>query len=171
MSIPLSTLNELAPDAFVRAAGPLFEHSPWIAERAAGGRPFGSVEAMHAGLLAVVAAATVEEQVGLIAAHPDLAGKLAVAGELTEHSTAEQKTARLDRLSAEDFARISGWNEAYRAKFGFPFVICVRDHTQAGIFEAFERRLANSREAEIETALAQIGRIGWHRLQALVGAA
>lgn len=171
MSFDLSVLNEMSAADFIRTAGPLFEHSPWIAERAAAARPFVSVEAMHGELVAVVARASVDEQVGLIAAHPDLAGKLALAGELTADSTAEQKTARLDRLSPEDFARISALNDAYRAKFGFPFVICVRDHTQAGIFEAFERRVASDRATEIDTALAQIARIGWHRLRALVGVA
>ncbi|MEY4488851.1 MAG: 2-oxo-4-hydroxy-4-carboxy-5-ureidoimidazoline decarboxylase [Verrucomicrobiota bacterium] len=168
MPFNLSTLNVLPAADFVRAAGPLFEHSPWIAERAAAARPFATLEAMHQTLVAVVAAASNAEQVGLIAAHPDLAGKLAVAGLLTADSTAEQKTARLDRLSPADFTRITALNDAYRAKFDFPFVICVRDHTQAGIFEAFEQRVANSREAEIKTALAQIARIAWHRLQALV---
>lgn len=171
MPFDLPTLNRMPVADFVATAGPLYEHSPWIAERAAVARPFASVEAMHAALVAVIAAASVEEQVGLIAAHPDLAGKLAVAGRLTADSTAEQKTARLDRLSPEDFARITALNDAYRARFGFPFVICVRDHTQAGIFEAFEKRVASERAVEIETALAQIARIGWHRLQALVGAA
>ena len=170
MSFDLHTLNQMSAADFTAAAGPLYEHSPWIAERAAGARPFASVEALHGELVAVVARATLAEQVGLIAAHPDLAGKLALAGGLTAESTAEQKTARLDRLSPEDFARITALNDAYRAKFVFPFVICVRDHTQAGIFEAFERRVASDRAAEIETALAQIARIGWHRLQALVGA-
>lgn len=171
MSFDLHTLNQMSAADFTAAAGPLYEHSPWIAERAAAARPFASVEAMHRELVAVVARATLDEQVGLIAAHPDLAGKLALAGGLTADSTAEQKTARLDRLSPADFARITALNDAYRAKFGFPFVICVRDHTQAGIFEAFERRVASDRATEIETALAQIARIGWHRLQALVGAA
>jgi OHCU decarboxylase len=163
----ISTLNALSAAEFVRVAGPLFEHSPWIAERAAAARPFATLDAMHQRLVEVVAAATEAEQVGLIAAHPDLAGKLAVAGKLTAESTAEQKTARLDQLSPADFARITVLNDAYRAKFGFPFVICVRDHTQAGIFEAFEQRVANPREAEIKTALAQIARIAWHRLQTL----
>lgn len=167
----LPALNQLPAAEFTRVAGPLYEHSPWIAERAAAARPFASVEAMHAALVAVIAAASTAEQVGLIAAHPDLAGKLAVAGQLTAESTAEQKTARLDQLSAADFARITALNDAYRAKFGFPFVICVRDHAQSEIFTAFEKRVASDRATEIETALAQIARIGWHRLRALVGAA
>jgi 2-oxo-4-hydroxy-4-carboxy-5-ureidoimidazoline decarboxylase len=171
MPLNLSALNVLPAAEFVRVAGPLFEHSPWIAERAASARPFATLVAMHNALVSAVAAATEAEQVGLIAAHPDLAGKLAVSGLLTAESTAEQKTACLDRLSPADFARITALNDAYRAKFGFPFVICVRDHTQAGIFEAFEQRVANPRDAEIKTALAQIARIAWHRLQDLVTAA
>lgn len=162
------TLNQLPVAEFTRTAGPLFEHSPWIAERAAARRPFASIEVMHRELLAVVAAATTEEQIALIAAHPDLAGRLAVAGELTAHSQAEQRTARLDQLTPEQFIRMTELNDRYRSRFGFPFVICVRDHSQAEIFDEFERRLANDRPAEIAAALAQIGRIAWHRLVALL---
>jgi len=168
MPYDLTTLNQLPSDEFVRVAGPLFEHSPWIAERAATQRPFESVEKLHASLVAVITEATPDEQVGLIAAHPDLAGKLAVAGRLTADSTAEQKSARLDRLTPEQFDRITALNEAYREKFGFPFVICVLDHQQDEIFDAFETRVAHGREEEIAAALFQIGRIGWHRLQGLL---
>jgi OHCU decarboxylase len=164
----LAMLNDLPKSEFVRIVGPLFEHSPWIAERTWSTRPFTSADALHAALTATVGHATVEEQVALIRAHPDLAGKLAIAGELTEHSTAEQKSARLDRLTAAQFAQITGFNERYRERFSFPFVICVRDHTQESIFSEFDRRLTHERAAEITAALHEITRIAWHRLQALL---
>ena len=169
MSHTLETLNVLQKDDFVRIVGPLFEHSPWIAARAWNARPFASSEKLHATLVEVVRTASNEEQVGLIQAHPDLAGKLAIAGQLTEHSTAEQKSARLDRLTPEQFAHITALNDRYRAAFGFPFVICVKDHTQDTIMSAFEERVNHSRAAEIPAALDQIGRIAWHRLQSLLG--
>ncbi len=157
-------------DEFVSVAGPLFEHSPWIAQAAASFRPFQTVDEMHRALLGVVDASPREMKLALIHAHPDLAGKLAVSGNLTEQSTAEQRSARLDRLSPDQFARMSAFNADYKRRFGFPFIICVRDHTQDQIFEAFERRLTLSADEEMETALVQIGRIAWHRLNDLLPA-
>ncbi len=151
-------------------AGPLFEHSPWIAQAAAALRPFQTVDEMHRALLGVVASSLREKKLALIQAHPDLAGKLAVSGNLTEQSTVEQRSARLDRLSPDQFARMSALNADYKGRFGFPFIICVRDHTQDQIFEAFEHRLTLSLEEEMETALVQIGRIAWHRLNDLIPA-
>lgn len=157
-------------DEFVALAGPLFEHSPWIAEAAAAQRPFRTVDEMHRAMLGVVAGSPLEKKLALIRAHPDLAGKLAISGDLTEQSNTEQRSARLDRLSPDQFARISAWNGRYTTRFGFPFVICVRDHTQEQIFQAFEHRLALSPDEEMETALIQIGRIAWHRLNDLIPA-
>ena len=171
MPFDLVTLNQLPVDDFIRVAGPLFEHSPWIALRAASRRPFASVPDMHAVLVNVVDSATEGEKLALIRAHPDLAGKLAIAGDLTTHSRAEQKSARLDQLTPEQFADITALNERYRKKFEFPFVLCVRDHTQAELFEAFHRRIDHDRSAEMDAALTQIGRIAWHRLLALVASA
>ena len=130
---------------------PLFEHSPWIEERAASRR--------HADLMAVVHAATRDEQLALIRAHPELAGKAAIDRTLTEASAAEQASAGLDRLTPTEFERFHALNTAYRARFGFPFIICVRLTDKAGILAAMEQRLANDREAEIATALRQIGEI------------
>lgn len=160
----LVTLNRLCPEDFIREAGPFFEHSPWIAERAAPHRPFFSPESLHDRLMAIVSDASPEEQLTLIRAHPDLAGKLAISGALTPHSTAEQQSAHLDRLTPGQFQRMSRWNDQYRSQFGFPFVICVRDHSQEQVFEAFQQRLNHDRATEIQTALDQIGRIAWHRL-------
>ena len=171
MTSNLVTLNQLPLDDFIRAAGPLFEHSPWIGLRAGSRRPFASIANMHAVLVDVVNSATETEKLALIRAHPDLAGKLAIAGDLTVHSQAEQKSAQLDQLTPEQFAAMTALNERYRAKFEFPFVLCVRDHTQAEIFEAFHRRIDHDRSTEINAALTQIGRIAWHRLLALVATA
>ena len=140
----------------------LFEHSPWVEARA-GERP--STGDRHADLMAVVHDATPEEQLALIRAHPELAGKAAVDGSLTQASAAEQAGAGLDRLSRAEFDRFHALNAAYRDKFGFPFIICVRLTDKAGILEAMERRLANDRDSEIAEALAQIGEIVRLRLE------
>lgn len=142
----------------------LFEHSPWVEARA-DARP--SCGDRHADLMAVVGDATPDEQLALIRAHPELAGKAAVDGALTEASAAEQASAGLDRLSQAEFDRFHALNTAYREKFGFPFIICVRLTNKAGILAAMERRLANDRDAEIAEALAQIGEIVRLRLETI----
>jgi 2-oxo-4-hydroxy-4-carboxy-5-ureidoimidazoline decarboxylase len=134
----------------------LFEHSPWVEARA-DARP--SSGDRHADLLAVVRNATPEEQLALIRAHPELAGKAAVDGTLTRASAAEQSSAGLDRLTQAEFDRFHALNAAYREKFGFPFIICVRLTDKAGILAAMERRLANDRATEMATAIGQIGEI------------
>lgn len=141
----------------------LFEHSPWVEARA-DARP--SSGDRHADLMAVLYDATPDEQLALIRAHPELAGKAAVDGALTEASAAEQASAGLDRLTQEEFDRFHALNAAYRDKFGFPFIICVRLTDKAGILAAMERRLGNDRDAEIAEALAQIGEIVRLRLEA-----
>jgi 2-oxo-4-hydroxy-4-carboxy-5-ureidoimidazoline decarboxylase len=138
----------------------LFEHSPWVEARA-DARP--SSGDRHADLMAVVREASAEEQLALIRAHPELAGKAAVA--LTEASAAEQASAGLDRLTQAEFDRFHAFNAAYREKFGFPFIICVRLTDKAGILAAMERRLMNDRDTEIATALDEISRIVRLRLE------
>ena len=140
----------------------LFEHSPWVEARA-DERP--SSGDRLADLMAVVRDAAPEEQLALIRAHPELAGRAAVDGSLTEASAAEQASAGLDRLSQAEFDRFHALNAAYSEKFGFPFIICVRLTDKAGILAAMERRLANDRDAEIAEALAQIGEIVRLRLE------
>jgi 2-oxo-4-hydroxy-4-carboxy-5-ureidoimidazoline decarboxylase len=142
----------------------LFEHSPWIEARADALPSSGD---RHADLMAVVHAATAEEQLALIRAHPELAGKAAIDRTLTEASAAEQASAGLDRLTEAEFARFHALNGAYREKFGFPFIICVRLTDKAGILAAMEARLAQTRETEIATAIAQIGEIVRLRLRDL----
>jgi len=142
----------------------LFEHSPWVEARA-DKRP--SSGDRHADLMAVVRDSTPEEQLALIRAHPELGGKAAVDGSLTEASAAEQASAGLDRLTREEFDRFHSLNAAYAEKFGFPFIICVRLTNKAGILAAMECRLANDRETEIATALDQIGEIVRLRLESM----
>ncbi len=141
----------------------LFEHSPWVEERA-DARP--SSGDRHADLMAVLHDATADEQLALIRAHPELAGKAAIDGSLTEASAAEQASAGLDRLTQAEFDRFHALNAAYRERFDFPFIICVRLTDKAGILAAMERRLGNDRETEIATALEQIGEIVRLRLEA-----
>jgi 2-oxo-4-hydroxy-4-carboxy-5-ureidoimidazoline decarboxylase len=140
----------------------LFEHSPWVEARADARPPSGD---RHADLMAVMYDATPDEQLALIRAHPELAGKAAVDGTLTEASAAEQASAGLDRLTQAEFDRFHALNAAYRDKFGFPFIVCVRLTDKAGILAAMERRLANDRDTEIAEALHQIGEIVRLRLE------
>jgi len=140
----------------------LFEHSPWIEARTDALPSSGD---RHADLMAVVHAASAEEQLALIRAHPELAGKAAIDRTLTEASAAEQASAGLDRLSEDEFARFHTLNAAYRERFGFPFIICVRLTDKSGILTAMEARLANDRKTEIAMAIAQIGEIVRLRLE------
>ncbi len=160
----IAELNGLDRDAFVAAVGFAFEHSPWIAEAAWPQRPFESVDALHIAMLAVLDAAPDDRKVGLIEAHPDLAGKVAREGRLTASSTGEQASAGLDRLSDDDVTRFDRQNRAYRERFAFPFVICAREHDTASILAALQARGGNDRATEIETALREIGKIAHLRL-------
>jgi 2-oxo-4-hydroxy-4-carboxy-5-ureidoimidazoline decarboxylase len=140
----------------------LFEHSPWVEARA-DARP--SSGDRHADLMAVVATASDAERLALIRAHPELAGKAAIDGTLTQASAAEQASAGLDRLTPDEFARFHDLNTRYRARFGFPFIICVRLTDKAGILAAMAARLANERDVEIATAIGEIGKITKLRLE------
>ena len=140
----------------------LFEHSPWVEARADARSVSGD---RHADLMAVVHAATPEEQLTLIRAHPELAGKAAIDRRLTEASAAEQASAGLDRLTPEEYERFHALNAAYRKRFDFPFIICVRLTDKAGILAAMAARLDHDREAEIAIALAEIGKIVRLRLE------
>ncbi|HTW84049.1 MAG TPA: 2-oxo-4-hydroxy-4-carboxy-5-ureidoimidazoline decarboxylase [Candidatus Sulfotelmatobacter sp.] len=166
----IAALNAADRDAFVAAIGFAFEDSPWIAAAAWERRPFADRAALHAALVGAVAAAPPERQVALIAAHPDLAGRVAREGRLTAASTGEQRAAGLDRLTAAQVARFDAANAAYRARFGFPFVICAREHDADGILSAMERRATNDRATEIATALAEIAKIAQLRLEDAVAA-
>jgi 2-oxo-4-hydroxy-4-carboxy-5-ureidoimidazoline decarboxylase len=160
----LDELNAARADAFVAALGGIFEKAPWVAERAFAARPFATVADLVAGLAAAVAAAEEAEQLALIRGHPELAGKVARAGAMTAESRSEQGSLGLDRLSEAEFQRFERLNAAYGARFGFPFVICVRRHTRDSILDSFERRLGNSAEQERAAALTEIGHIARLRL-------
>jgi 2-oxo-4-hydroxy-4-carboxy-5-ureidoimidazoline decarboxylase len=162
----LTNLNTMPVAEFVALLGGIFEHSPWVAEGVAADRPFTSVDALHTAMVSVVEQAGPDRRLALLNAHPELAGREAQRGELTASSTVEQARAGLHALSAEEARRISDLNAAYRSRFGFPFIVAVRDHTKAGIFEAFARRLANPPDAEFSEALRQVYRISRLRLDA-----
>ncbi|HEU5102747.1 MAG TPA: 2-oxo-4-hydroxy-4-carboxy-5-ureidoimidazoline decarboxylase [Roseiflexaceae bacterium] len=163
-SITLAAVNALSYDDFVAALGPLFEHSPWIAAATWPARPFATLDQLHQVLCATMYAAPLERQVALIQAHPDLAGKAAIAGELTTASAREQSSAGLSQLSPEEFADFTRLNNAYRERFGFPFVICAREHNKTSILEQFVLRLEHGREQEISAALGEIAKIARLRL-------
>ncbi|PVM81083.1 2-oxo-4-hydroxy-4-carboxy-5-ureidoimidazoline decarboxylase [Caulobacter radicis] len=168
MSAPpltLALLNSMNQTGFVTALGFAFELSPWVVERAWSARPFDSIEAMHGAMMQVLNAAPLDDRLALIRAHPELAGKAAIARQLTAESTAEQAGAGLDRLTPEEFARFHDLNAAYGKRFGFPFIIAVRLNDKASILRAMQARLANDREAEVAEAIAQIGLISKLRIQ------
>jgi OHCU decarboxylase len=160
----VALLNGLDQKQFVAICGGSFEHSPWIAERAWKSRPFSSIGDLHEKLTTVVSQSTTEEKLSLVNAHPDLVGKLARGGKLTHESTSEQTAAGLAQLTPEEIAGFERFNAEYRGKFGFPFVICARQNRKEAILRAFPRRLANSKEAELATALSEVFKIAQLRL-------
>ncbi len=160
----LDALNAADEATFVNALGFIFEHSPWVAARVWPRRPFATVSALHAAMCAVVAAASPHERLTLIRAHPDLVGGAASAGTLTTASADEQAAAGLNRLDREEAALFARLNAAYWARFGFPFVICVRENKKAAIVAGLQARLGNDRATEMATALSEIAKIGALRL-------
>jgi len=164
----LSQVNTMPAAEFRAALGGVFERSPWIAERAFAARPFASVDALHVAMADVVKRASRDEQLALLRAHPELAGKEARAGTLTLDSTAEQGSVGLNALSRAELQRIADLNRRYREKFGFPFIIAVRQHTKAGVFAQLESRLANDIDAELRNCLDQVLIITRLRLDALI---
>ena len=158
-TITAEALGSLDRAGFVDAVGFVAEHSPWVAESAYERRPFADREAVAGAFRSAIEDAPAERQLALIRAHPDLAGKLALAGDLTAASASEQASAGLDRLTADELERFTRLNNDYRERFGFPFVICVREHTKESIAAAFAERLANDAQVERATAIDQIARI------------
>ena len=158
----------LAKDAFVARFGSIYEHSPWIAERAYAlelGPAHDTAIGLANALARAFRSASEDERLGVLTAHPDLAGKLAAAKRLTAESTAEQAGAGLDALTDAEKARFTELNDAYLAKFGFPFIIAVRGLDKARILQAFETRIANDRDTEFAAACAQVERIALLRLK------
>jgi OHCU decarboxylase len=164
--------SEMDLATFVSEFGGIFEHSPWIAERAHAlelGPTHDTARGVHSALARVFRSASEEERLGVLTAHPDLAGKLAAAKRLTAESTAEQASAGLDALTDAERAAFTRLNAEYTEKFGFPFIIAVRDHDKAGILAAFERRIGQDREAEFAEACRQVVRIAELRLKEKLG--
>jgi len=166
--LSMAELNALDTAGFVRVVGPVFEHSPWIAEETAGRRPFADVDALLGALCDTVRNAADDQKLALIRAHPDLVGRAALAGTLTAASSGEQAAAGLNKLTPEEVALFQQQNEAYRQKFDFPFVICARLNKKEAIIAGFARRLQNSREQEIRAALEEIFKIAGLRLRDLL---
>ncbi|KAG8467918.1 hypothetical protein KFE25_006970 [Diacronema lutheri] len=161
-------LGALAASDFVAAVGPVYEKSPWIAERAhAKAAPFDSLTAIDDALWSVVSTASEDEQLALLREHPDLAGKAALAGDLTAESTDEQQRAGLSALSPTEMAEFTALNGAYTTKFGFPFILAVRNASKRIILGSFRRRVGNARGVEMAECLAQVRKIAWMRLRLL----
>src|ERR1700722_19820155 len=168
--VTLDDLNQMDQRAFVAALGDIFEHAPWVAEGAHEARPFPSLNALFEAMTAAVRGAGDARQMTLIGGHPDLAGKAAREGTMTADSRREQSSAGLDRLSDDEFAAFHRFNNAYRAKFGMPFIVCVRRHGKESILRQFEQRLGNDTASERDAALTEIFRIVALRLDQRVAA-
>ena len=167
--IGLDQLSTRDRAAFVAAVGDVFEHAPWVAQRAYAARPFATVAEVHRAMMQALRSAPRNEQLAFLRGHPELAGKVARAGAMTPDSRAEQGGLGLDRLSPADFARFERANAAYAQKFGFPFIVCVRRHASAeSILATFEQRVGNDIETEFAAALTEIGHITRLRLEAKI---
>ncbi|MEP7207065.1 MAG: 2-oxo-4-hydroxy-4-carboxy-5-ureidoimidazoline decarboxylase [Casimicrobiaceae bacterium] len=163
----LVELNAMEQAAWVAALGGVFEHSPWVAEGVWSRRPFASIDALHAAMVAVVDAAGEARQLALLRAHPELAGKAAVRGELTVESRTEQAGAGLDQCSSDEFGRLQALNSRYNDKFGFPFIVAVKGLDRAGILRELARRLEHDRGIEFAECLRQVARIARFRLEVM----
>ena len=160
-------MSSLSRDEFVRRYGGIYEHSPWVAEET-----FDRADVADSAQLARLFADCVDcadrnRKLALIRAHPDLAGRASIAGELTDASSEEQSSARLDCCTPEEFARFGDLNGRYREKFGFPFIMAVRNSSRADILAAFEQRIGNHPDVEVEKAMSEIHKIAQLRLEAM----
>ncbi|MFJ3470105.1 2-oxo-4-hydroxy-4-carboxy-5-ureidoimidazoline decarboxylase [Pseudomonas sp. NPDC090201] len=164
------TPSSLTREDFVKAFADIYEHSPWVAQKAfdlGHGSDIDDVDVLHARMSDILLSADHATQLALINAHPDLAGKAAVQGQLTEASTNEQAGAGIHQCTAEEFARFTELNDAYKAKFAFPFIMAVKGSNRHQILAAFETRIHNSAQTEFACALAEINKIALFRLQTL----
>ncbi|WP_439888754.1 2-oxo-4-hydroxy-4-carboxy-5-ureidoimidazoline decarboxylase [Pseudomonas sp. MBLB4123] len=164
------TPSQLSRADFVNAFADIYEHSPWVAEKAFDlglDARVDTIDGLHQRMADLLLSASHEMQLALINAHPDLAGKAAIQGELTESSTSEQAGAGIHQCTAEEFARFTELNDAYKAKFGFPFIMAVKGSNRHQILAAFEERIHNDPEQEFARALAEINKIALFRLQQL----
>ena len=166
--LTITVVNGLDHDTFTAALSGLFEGPPWIVSAAWQARPFASPDTLHRALCAVMQAAPAAQQVALLRAHPDLVGRAARQGTLSPASTGEQAAAGLDRLTSAEIATFNRLNQQYRARFGFPFVICARDNKKESILAGFAARLQHTREQEITIALGEVAKICALRLRDLI---
>ena len=166
--LPIKAVNAFDATAFAARFGDVAEDSPWIAEAACETRPFIDREAMVDAFSAAIRTAAHPQQLALLRAHPDLAGRAAVAGDVAAESRREQAGAGLDRLTVGEFVRFQDLNARYRERFGFPFILAVKGATKHAILAAFEARLDNDAETERATALANVERIVRFRIEARV---
>lgn len=164
MQYTLSQLNEMNQAAFTEALVTIFEHSPWIPKNAWEKLPFTDLSSLHQSMVEVVQTASKEQQLNLICAHPDLGTKAKMA----EASVKEQADVGLDKLTLEEYQRFHSLNETYKEQFGFPFIIAVKNHTKDSILTAFEQRIKNSPEVELNQALSEIFQIARFRLNDLI---
>lgn len=160
MKYKLSELNQMSQEAFVDALGWVFEDSPWVAQKTWMKRPFANVTSLHQTMIKVVQEASLDQQLALIRAHPDLATKV----KMSASSVQEQAAAGLDQLTSEECDRFHFLNQAYKDKFDFPFIIAVKNHTKESILKAFDTRLKNTLDEELKLSLSEIAQIAWFRL-------
>ena len=165
MLLSIDDLNGMVVSEFTAAFGDVAEHSPWVAERASGARPFADREAVVDAFAGALRGAALEEQLVVLRAHPDLAGRAAVSGDLTADSRREQAGAGLDRLTPEEFERFTALNAAYKERFGIPFIFAVKGATAAMILAAFEERVANGQGVEVRNAIDNVCRIMRFRIE------
>jgi 2-oxo-4-hydroxy-4-carboxy-5-ureidoimidazoline decarboxylase len=167
--LSIDAVNRMPPDQFVQRFGAVFEHAPWAAERAVAVRPFADRAALHAAMVDIVRRAGEAERLALLCGHPELGDRqLIAAGRLTASSQSEQQGAGLDRLDPADAERLRRLNNAYRARFGFPFILAVKGRSKDEILAALEARIGNDRGAELDTAFAEVAKIAGFRLADLV---
>ncbi len=166
--ITVAAVNELARGSFIARFSDVAEHSPWVADKAYDFRPFSSLAEIVSAFAKAVNGAYVDRQLELICAHPDLAGKAAVAGELEEDSAAEQAQAGISELTKEEFEKFTDYNNQYKDRFGFPFILAVKGATKDQILASFEERIDNERTREFQRAIHEICRIIRFRLEAWV---
>jgi 2-oxo-4-hydroxy-4-carboxy-5-ureidoimidazoline decarboxylase len=168
-AISIAMLNDMTKSDFAGLLGDIVEHSPWVAERAFAKRPFLSIQDLHAQLMECIRAASRDDKIALFNRHPELAGKEAVAGEMTGNSTSEQGRLGLDRLPLREFELLSRFNRDYRKKFGFPFIAAMRLHRDLdSVLRQFEARLHHDTETEIDATLREISEIVFGRLGKIV---
>jgi len=164
----MQEVNELGREAFIERFGRLFEHSPWVAADAWSDRPFADEDELFEALRSAMYSAPMDRKLALIRAHPDLAGRAAIEGTLTRSSKTEQASAGLDRLTPDEYEAFTRLNGAYRERFGFPFVVCVREHTKESILRVAAERLEHTRDEEVRVALEEIAKIARLRMQELL---